>query len=133
MSTTFSISVARLKQGEVLAPSCGILAATRRGRQSFAVLAASLAGGSGWVILNYNLHTGALHNWAGDHMHNAPVGKPIVVLDMYEHSYHMDYGAAAAKYIDAFMQNIDQSSANRRLVNVQRAGPCSQRSKLLTH
>jgi Fe-Mn family superoxide dismutase len=89
----------------------------------FRRLAASLAGGSGWVILNYNLHTGTLHNyWAGDHMHNAPVGKPIVVLDMYEHSYHMDYGAAAAKYIDAFMQNINWEAANRRLVNGQKAG-----------
>jgi hypothetical protein len=35
-----------------------------------------------------------------DHMHNAPAGQPLLVLDMYEHAYHSDYGAAAAKYVD---------------------------------
>ena len=111
-------------------PGDAVLAAIKRDFGSFENweaefrrTAMSLAGGSGWVILNYNLHTGTLHNyWAADHMHNAPVGKPIVVLDMYEHSYHMDYGAAAAKYVDAFMQNINWESADRRLVNVQKAG-----------
>src|SRR5262245_47920922 len=50
-----------------------------------------LGGGSGWVILAYNLHTGQLHNyWAWDHMHKAPTGAPLLVLDMYEHGYHMD-------------------------------------------
>ena len=50
--------------------------------------AMSLAGGSGWTMLSYNLHTGELHNyWAWDHMHNAPTGSPLLVLDMYEHAY----------------------------------------------
>lgn len=83
---------------------------------------ASLAGGSGWTMLSYNLHTGELHNyWAWDHMHNAPTGLPILVLDMYEHAYHMDYGAAAARYIDAFMQNVQWEEVNRRYVAAQRA------------
>jgi Fe-Mn family superoxide dismutase len=38
-------------------------------------------------------------------------GRPILALDMYEHAYHMDYGAKAASYIDAFMQNIKWSNA----------------------
>ena len=84
--------------------------------------AASLAGGSGWTTLSYNLHTGELHNyWAWDHMHNAPAGLPILVLDMYEHAFHIDYGAAAAKYIDAFMQNVQWEEVNRRYVAAQRA------------
>ncbi len=33
---------------------------------------------------------------------------------MFEHSYHMDYGAAAARYVDAFMQNIQWDECNRR-------------------
>jgi len=58
-------------------------------------MANGLAGGSGWVIRAYNLHTGEVHNyWAWDHMHNVPMGRPLLVLDMYEHSYHLDYGAA---------------------------------------
>ncbi|MGC5220763.1 Fe-Mn family superoxide dismutase, partial [Escherichia coli] len=53
-------------------------------------------------------HTKSLHNyWAFDHMHGAATGAPLIALDMYEHSFHMDYGAAAAKYVDAFMANLD--------------------------
>lgn len=40
-------------------------------------------------------------------MHGAVSGSPLIALDMYEHSYHMDYGTAAAKYIDAFLANLD--------------------------
>ncbi len=40
-------------------------------------------------------------------MHNVPMGRPLLVLDMYEHSYHLDDGAAAAKYVEAFMENVD--------------------------
>lgn len=70
--------------------------------------AMSLAGGSGWSVLTWNRHTGSLHNyWAWDHMHGAVTGAPLIALDMYEHSYAMDYGTQAAKYIDAFMTNLD--------------------------
>jgi superoxide dismutase, Fe-Mn family len=54
-------------------------------------------------------------------MHNAPTGLPLLVLDMYEHAYHMDYGAAAAKYVDAFMQNVNWEEVNRRYMNAQKA------------
>jgi Fe-Mn family superoxide dismutase len=77
----------------------------------------ALSGGTGWTILGYNLHTGEVHNyWSADHMHNAPLSRPLLVLDMYEHAYQMDYGAAAAKYVDAFMQNVNWEEVNRRLV-----------------
>jgi Fe-Mn family superoxide dismutase len=33
-------------------------------------------------------------------------GRPILALDMYEHAYHIDYGAKAASYVDSFMQTI---------------------------
>ena len=46
---------------------------------------------------------------------------PILALDMYEHSYQMDYGAAAAKYVDAFMQNVNWEEVNRRYVRSQKA------------
>jgi superoxide dismutase, Fe-Mn family len=77
--------------------------------------ASALAGGSGWVVLAHNLHTGEVHNyWAWDHMHNAVLGAPLLVLDMYEHAYHMDYGAAAARYIDAFLENVNWDEVGRR-------------------
>lgn len=88
----------------------------------FKKTASALSGGSGWTILTYNFHNGEIHNyWAWDHMHNAPTGQPLLVLDMYEHSYQMDYGAAAAKYIDAFMDNVNWEEVNRRFVKSQKA------------
>ena len=79
----------------------------------------ALGGGSGWAIFAYNAHTGEAHNyWAWDHMHNVPMSRPLLVLDMYEHAYHMDYGAAAAKYIEAFMQNVKWEEVNRRAEEV---------------
>jgi len=84
--------------------------------------AAALAGGSGWVVLAYNLHTGEAHNyWAWDHMHNAVLGAPLLALDMYEHSYHMDFGAAAARYVDAFMANVQWDEVSRRAEWAQKA------------
>ena len=80
----------------------------------------ALSGGSGWAILAYNNHTKEFHNyWAGDHTQNAPFSMPLLVLDMYEHSYQMDYGAAAAKYVDAFMQNVNWDEVNRRIEEVK--------------
>jgi Fe-Mn family superoxide dismutase len=81
----------------------------------FRKTAAGLSGGSGWVTLSYNLYTGELHNyWAWDHSNSTPLGRPLLVLDMYEHAYQMDYGSAAAKYIDAFMLNVNWEEVNRR-------------------
>ena len=77
--------------------------------------AMGLAGGSGWAVLTYNHHTRSLHNyWAWDHMHGAVTGAPLIALDMYEHSYHMDYGTQAARYVDAFMANLDWEIVDAR-------------------
>lgn len=79
----------------------------------------SLSGGSGWTVLAFNLHTREVHNyWTSDHAHYAAFSVPLLVLDMYEHSYQMDYGAAAAKYVDAFMQNVNWEEVNRRVESV---------------
>jgi Fe-Mn family superoxide dismutase len=75
----------------------------------------SLAGGSGWVVLAYDPHTRAVHNyWSWDHAHAAADAAPLLVMDMYEHSYAMDYGANARGYIDAFFQNVQWDEVNRR-------------------
>lgn len=84
--------------------------------REFRRIAAGLGGGSGWVMLGWNAHTGTLENyWMADHMHAPAAVQPILVMDMYEHSYHMDFGAAAAQYIDAFMRNINWGVAAERL------------------
>jgi superoxide dismutase, Fe-Mn family len=79
-----------------------------RWRDEFIAMGKSLAGGSGWVLLTFQPREGTLVNqWATDHTHALAGGVPILALDMYEHAYHMDYGAAASGYVDAFMRNID--------------------------
>ena len=77
--------------------------------------AMSLAGGSGWCVLTYNVYTNELRNqWAWDHMHGAIAGLPLLAMDMYEHAYHMDYGSAAGKYVDAFLRNVNWEEVDRR-------------------
>ena len=78
-----------------------------RWRSEFVAMGKAMGGGSGWVLLTYSAHDNRLVNqWAADHTHGLAGSSPILALDMYEHSYHLDYGAAAAKYVDAFMENI---------------------------
>ncbi|MFO1426886.1 MAG: Fe-Mn family superoxide dismutase [Steroidobacteraceae bacterium] len=75
-----------------------------------------LGGGSGWVVLGYNRRLDLLENyWMADHS-TAPVDTaPILVMDLYEHAYQMDYGAATARYVDAFFANLDWDTVAARL------------------
>jgi Fe-Mn family superoxide dismutase len=83
--------------------------------QEFRATSNALGGGSGWAILSFNLRDGQLHNYiAFDHTDNVAFGRPILVNDMFEHAYAMDYGAAAARYVDAFMDNVNWDECNRR-------------------
>jgi superoxide dismutase, Fe-Mn family len=78
-----------------------------RWRAEFMAMGKALAGGSGWVLLTYSSRDGRLINqWASDHTQTLAGGRPILALDMYEHAYHIDYGAKAASYVDSFMQII---------------------------
>jgi Fe-Mn family superoxide dismutase len=85
-----------------------------RWRAEFAAMGKALGGGSGWVLLSWSPRDRKLVNqWASDHCHTLAGGAPILALDMYEHSYHMDYGAKAAAYVDTFMGVIRWSNADR--------------------
>ncbi|HEX9448098.1 MAG TPA: Fe-Mn family superoxide dismutase [Dongiaceae bacterium] len=76
-------------------------------RAAFTACAKAQAGGSGWTLLIWSGRAGRLTvQWAADHTHGLAGGIPILALDMYEHAYHLDFGAKAAAYVDAFMQNI---------------------------
>ncbi len=78
-----------------------------RWKAEFVAVGKALGGGSGWVLLTWSPRDKRLVNtWAADHTMTLADGRPILALDMYEHAYAMDYGAAAAKYVDAFMQGI---------------------------
>jgi Fe-Mn family superoxide dismutase len=74
----------------------------------FTAMAKALAGGSGWVILTWSERLGRLVNqWAPDHAHSLPGATPILALDMYEHAYHLNFGARAAAYVDQIMANLN--------------------------
>jgi superoxide dismutase, Fe-Mn family len=67
-----------------------------RWRAEFVGMGKALGGGSGWVLLSWSPRDRKLVNqWAADHCHTLAGGTPILALDMYEHSYHMDFGAKA--------------------------------------
>src|SRR5215207_8354353 len=85
-----------------------------RWRSEFVAMGKALSGGSGWVLLTWSPRAGKLVNqWASDHCHTLAGATPILALDMYEHSYHIDFGAKAAGYVETFMQAIRWGNAGR--------------------
>lgn len=84
-----------------------------RWASEFASMGKALGGGSGWVLLTWSRRDGRLVNtWAADHTMTLADGAPLLALDMYEHAYHMDYGAKAGAYVDAFMKAFTWKNAN---------------------
>jgi superoxide dismutase, Fe-Mn family len=82
----------------------------------FRKIGQGLGGGSGWVVLGFNRRIKLLENyWMSDHATGPVDTTPVLVMDMYEHAYQIDYGAAAAKYIDAFFANINWDAVASRL------------------
>jgi Fe-Mn family superoxide dismutase len=86
-----------------------------RWRSEFMAMGNALGGGSGWVLLVYVPRDRRLVNqYASDHAQAVAGGIPILALDMYEHAYHIDFGANAKAYVDAFMRNIDWKATQER-------------------
>lgn len=83
-------------------------------RAEFVGMGKALGGGSGWVLLTWSPRAGRLLNtWAMDHTLTAADGSVLVALDMYEHAYHMDFGAKAGDYVNAYMSALDWTSADK--------------------
>ena len=108
--------------GDGALPDCGLsialerdFGAVDRWRTEFTALAKAMGGGSGWALLSWSSREGRLVNhWAADHAHLLAGATPILALDMYEHAYHLDFGARAGAYVDAFMANIDWEAVHER-------------------
>lgn len=93
-----------------------------RWEELFRATAMSLGGGSGWVVLDQNVASGDLRIYGtSGHSQAVAFGQPLLVLDMFEHAYAMDFGAAHAKYIDAFFQNVKWGEVDRRLARADKA------------
>jgi superoxide dismutase, Fe-Mn family len=94
-----------------------------RWRSEFVAMGKALGGGSGWVLLTWSPRDRKLVNqWASDHCHTLAGATPILALDMYEHSYHIDFGAKAATYVETFMDVIRWENADRLLSKLMSDG-----------
>ncbi|HEY5950007.1 MAG TPA: superoxide dismutase [Kofleriaceae bacterium] len=86
-----------------------------RWEEQLRATAMSLGGGSGWVVIAHSPLTNDLRIvGTGGHAPALAAGVPVLVLDMFEHAYALDYGAAHAKYIDAFFQNLNWAVLDKR-------------------
>ena len=68
----------------------------------------------GWVVLAFDLEEKRLYNFVCD-VHNQGgvwATVPLLILDVYEHAYFIDYATGRKKYIDTFMQNLDWKAVN---------------------
>jgi Fe-Mn family superoxide dismutase len=73
--------------------------------------------GIGWAALYQDSLTGRLLNfWINEHDVGHPAGcSPILILDVFEHAFMVDYGLKKADYIEAFFKNINWKTAEGRL------------------
>src|SRR5262245_37214415 len=94
-----------------------------RWRTQCSAMGKAQGGGSGWVILAWSPRDKRLVNqWAADHTTTLAGGRPVLVLDMYEHAYHMDYGAKAGDYVEAYMKAIRWANADELYTRYSHAG-----------
>jgi Fe-Mn family superoxide dismutase len=95
-----------------------------RWRSEFVAMGNALGGGSGWVVLVYVPRDRRLVNqFAAEHTQAVAGGIPLLALDMYEHAYHMDFGANVKAYVDAFMRNVDWKAVEERYEDALRVEP----------
>ncbi|MFL6570604.1 MAG: Fe-Mn family superoxide dismutase [Burkholderiales bacterium] len=95
-----------------------------RWRGEFMAMGYALGGGSGWVVLVYVPRDGRLVNqFAAEHTQAVAGGVPILALDMYEHAYHIDFGANPKAYVDAFMRNVDWQAVQERYEDALKVAP----------
>ena len=72
--------------------------------------------GIGWVVLAHDMESGELYNvWVNEHDTGHLVGtKPLLIMDVFEHAYMIDYGIKRADYITSFMKAIDWKTVEKR-------------------
>ncbi|HEX5611881.1 MAG TPA: Fe-Mn family superoxide dismutase [Burkholderiales bacterium] len=95
-----------------------------RWRSEFSAMGYALGGGSGWVLLTWIPRDGRLINqYASEHSQAVAGGVPILALDMYEHAYHLDFGANAKAYVDTFLRNVDWAAVEGRQEDATAVAP----------
>ncbi len=73
--------------------------------------------GIGWVVLYQDTANKKLINfWINEHDVSHPAGcNPLLIMDVFEHAFMLDYGLKKADYIGVFFENINWSAAEARL------------------
>lgn len=73
--------------------------------------------GIGWVVLYQDPANGRLINfWINEHDVSHPAGcNPVLIMDVFEHAFMIDYGLKRADYIEAFFKNINWDVVEGRL------------------
>jgi len=83
--------------------------------------------GRGWGVLAYDPSDQKFHNYIGDAQNQGAVwgAQPLVALDVYEHSYFIDFGSDRKSYIEAFFQNIDWAKVEQIYQRVGKQYPAA--------
>jgi Fe-Mn family superoxide dismutase len=73
--------------------------------------------GIGWVVLYQDMESGRLINfWVNEHDVSHPAGcMPLLIMDVFEHAFMIDYGLKRADYIEAFFKNINWTAVDARV------------------
>jgi Fe-Mn family superoxide dismutase len=73
--------------------------------------------GIGWVALYHDTDARRLINfWVNEHDVSHPAGcTPILIMDVFEHAFMLDYGLKRADYIEAFFKNINWAAVDSRM------------------
>lgn len=81
---------------------------------------ASARSAAGWAMLVLHPVNGRLYNVVSDEHAQGPLwlAVPLVVIDVYEHAFYIDYQNRKADYVEKFMEHIDWKEANDRYRSV---------------
>jgi superoxide dismutase len=96
----------------------------QRWRTEFSAMGYALGGGSGWVLLTWIPRDGRLINqYSSEYSQSIANGMPLLALDMYEHAYHIDFGANAMADVDTFLRNVDWKAVEGRYEDASTVAP----------
>ncbi|MEI8361083.1 MAG: Fe-Mn family superoxide dismutase [bacterium] len=110
--TKDSSSASDLKISELITKNFGSFENWEKSFRSIAAMR-----GIGWVILYHDVQADTLVNiWVNEHDAGHLAGaKPLLIMDVFEHSFMLDYGLKRADYINAFFNAINWNSVNNRI------------------
>ncbi|MBI2626251.1 MAG: superoxide dismutase [Candidatus Nealsonbacteria bacterium] len=77
----------------------------------------------GWVVLAYDFNDGKLRNYIADahNLYGIWGAAPIVVLDVYEHAYFIDFGSDRKSYIEAYFKNLNWEAIDKKYNKIARS------------